>query len=326
MRKRRKPRLVSLVIPVFNEEEAIPHLQERLLNLTRKLPCRTEVIFVNDGSLDNTARALADWAQENKDTRIINLARNFGHQIAATAGLDYAKGDAVVLMDADLQDPPEVIPKMLEMYCEGYDVVYARRTGREGESGFKKLSAWFFYRLMRLLVHKDLPVDVGDFRLMSSEFLQALRQMRETHRFLRGMTCWVGFRQTSVDFHRASRIAGDSKYPLRKMIAFALTAAFSFSPNPLRLSVFFGLMIASISTGYGIYSILRALIMRDTVPGWTTLVLLQSLLGGSILISIAVLGEYVARTYEQAKQRPLYFISSALNLDVQSSKRNRTIP
>ena len=203
--------------------------------------------MVNDGSKDGTGEALATWALANKNVKVINLARNFGHQLAATAGLDYAAGDAVVLMDADLQDPPEVITRMLELYCEGYDVVYARRTGREGESRFKRLTAWVFYRLMRSLVHKDLLPDVGDFRLMSAECLQALRQMRETHRFLRGMVCWIGFAQTSVEFRRQPRIAGESKYPLRKMVAFALTAAFSFSPNPLRISVLIGLGISPVS-------------------------------------------------------------------------------
>jgi polyisoprenyl-phosphate glycosyltransferase len=307
-------KLLSVVIPIYNEEEVISHLRRKLSELGSSLPSELEFIFVNDGSSDKTADVLLDWAREDARVKIINLARNFGHQIASTAGLDYAQGDAIVLMDSDLQDPPDIIGEMLAKYREGYDVVYAQRLEREGESWFKQYTAWAFYRLMRALVHKDLPADVGDFRLMSSRFVRALRQMRETHRFLRGMVTWVGYPQTAVTFRRPARIAGRTKFSLRKMVAFAATAILSFSSIPLRLSVIFGLLIAGLSAAWGLYSIFHALFLKDTVPGWTTLVILQAMLGGSILISIGVLGEYVARTYEQSKQRPLYFVASAINL------------
>ena len=307
-------KLLSLVIPVYNEEQVIPHLRKQLSEFARALPCEVEFVFVNDGSSDGTAEVLVEWAKVDAHVKIINLARNFGHQIASTAGLDYAQGDAVVLMDADLQDSPEIIPQMLEKYCQGYDVVYAQRLEREGETWFKEFTAWAFYRLMRAFVHKDLPADVGDFRLMSSRFLNALRQMRETHRFLRGMVSWIGYPQTAVEFRRPTRIAGRTKFSVRSMLAFGITAILSFSSIPLRLSVFFGLLIAGLSAAWGLYSIFHALILKDTVPGWTTLVILQAMLGGSILISIGVMGEYVARTYEQSKQRPLYFVASTINL------------
>src|SRR5450755_2893315 len=227
---RQKPGLISLVVPLYNEEEVAPLLFKRLQGLVDQLPCPVQVVLVNDGSSDATIVKLREIAHADRRFKVLSLARNFGHQAAASAGLDAARGDAVVLMDADLQDPPELVLDMLREYEKGYDVVYAQRTGREGEGVFKRMSAWLFYRLMKTLVYEDLPPDVGDFRLVSRRCLDALNAMRETHRFLRGMVSWVGFPQTAVRFVRPARIAGKTKYPLHRMLLFALTAALPFSP------------------------------------------------------------------------------------------------
>jgi glycosyltransferase involved in cell wall biosynthesis len=244
------------------------------------------------------------------------LARNFGHQVAATAGLDAARGDAIVLMDADLQDPPELVLDMLVQYEKGYDVVYAQRVQRTGETVFKRASAWLFYRMMRTLVYKDLPVDTGDYRLVSRRFLNALRHMRETHRFLRGMVAWVGFPQIAVPFVRAPRAAGETKYPLSKMLRFAWTAAVSFSPAPLRASFLAGFLLIAIGLCYGVYAIVRVVLGLYIVRGWASLILLNCLTAGALMISIGVLGEYVARIFEEIKGRPLYVISDRYNIDL----------
>jgi dolichol-phosphate mannosyltransferase len=228
--------------------------------------------------------------------------------------LDHAKGDAVVLMDADLQDPPELIADMLREYRRGYDVVYARRIERQGDGAFKRWTAWMFYRLMRWLVHRDLPADVGDFRLVSRPCLEALNSMRELHRFLRGMITWVGFPQTAVEFTRFRRAAGKTKYPLRKMMLFAWDAVVSFSPLPLRLSFAAGFGLTGIGLLYGVYAALRLLTGKYVVPGWTSLIVLLCLVGGGIMVSLGILGEYVGRLFEEIKTRPLYVVSLAANL------------
>ncbi len=310
---RSKPGLLSLVLPLFNEEEVFDELEKRLTAFLQSLDCDIEVILVNDGSRDRTQERLESWARRDPRIKGLCFARNFGHQVAVTAGLEHAAGDAVVIMDADLQDPPELIHQMLAEYQKGYDVVYAQRVERAGETVFKRATAWLFYRLMRLLVHRDLPSDTGDFRLMSRPVLDALLQMREKHRFLRGMVTWVGFAQTAVKFSREARRQGQTKYNLRKMLSLAWNASVSFSPLPLRLNLFAGVGVALFGAGYGVYAVLRAVIIRDTVPGWTTLVVLLCLIGGWILISVGILGEYVAKIFEEVKQRPLYVIEKKIN-------------
>lgn len=313
LRRRGYPGLLSIVIPFFNEEQSISFLRERLTAFTNHLPCAAEILLVNDGSSDTSIDLLVTWAEGDSRVKVFNLARNFGHQLAATAGLDQATGDAVVLMDADLQDPPEVILDMLEEYRRGYDVVYGLRISRAGETRFKRLSAWLFYRAMRLLIHSELPADVGDFRLVSRQCLDALCSMRETHRFLRGMVAWVGFPQTSVPYARDRRIAGKTGYPLRKMLWLAWTAAISFSPTPLRASFVLGFLIAAIGGIQAVNAVIRSILGLYVVPGWSSLVIVTCLIGGAILISIGVLGEYVGRIFEAAKERPLYLIASKFN-------------
>ena len=242
-RPRPYPADLSLVIPMYNEELGIAMLRAEIERFARQIRCALEVILVNDGSTDGTIDRIAEWSSEDPRVKIIHLSRNFGHQLAATAGLDYATGEAVVLIDADLQDPLEVVHTMIDRYCDGYDVVYGQRQSRAGETAFKRFTAWAFYRIMRSMVYKTLPVDTGDFRLISRECLSGLQQMRETHRFLRGMVAWVGYPQIAVPYQRRERTAGTTKYPLRKMLSFAWTAATSFSALPLKASILVGIIV-----------------------------------------------------------------------------------
>jgi glycosyltransferase involved in cell wall biosynthesis len=321
--ERREPaRLISLVIPCYNEEAVIPFLQPELTRLMDSLPCAVEAILINDGSRDATIQLLWDWADADRRIKVISFARNFGHQPAVTAGMDAAKGDAVVIMDADLQDPPEVVHAMVAKYHEGYDIVYGQRDERTGESRFKLVTAWAFYRVMKKFVHADLPVDTGDFRLISRPALDTLNSMRESHRFLRGMGAWVGFAQCPIVYKRAARAAGETKYPLSKMITFAWTAALSFSPLPLRFALGLGLVTACLGVIVGIYAVTLGLLhlfgadpTHSYNPGWATLVTLVCLVGGTILICLGILGEYVGRIFEEIKERPLYIVKARKNFE-----------
>ncbi|PJZ86259.1 glycosyltransferase family 2 protein [Leptospira harrisiae] len=324
---RKNPNLLSIIIPCYNEESVLPYLKDRLNLFLKTLPAKAEVIFVNDGSDDHTIFQLVEWSKEDPRIQVVSLSRNFGHQIAVTAGMDYAKGDAIVIMDADLQDPPEVILEMLAKYRDGYDVVYGQRLARSGESFFKKVTAWAFYRIMKVLVHKDLPLDSGDFRLISRRCLDALNGLRENHRFLRGMNAWIGFPQTPVFYNRDPRVAGETKYPLRKMLKLAMNAAVSFSPLPLRFSLGLGIIVAIIGFAVGAYALFRAFqhfILQMPIvynPGWATIVTLICLIGGSILISIGILGEYIARIFEESKGRPLYVVEFVKGKTIKSKKK-----
>jgi dolichol-phosphate mannosyltransferase len=314
------PRLLSLVIPLYNEGAVVPHLRVALESFIEALPTETEVLLINDGSTDSTLTQIAEWAYEDARIKVINLSRNFGHQNASTAGLDYSSGDAVVLLDADLQDPLSVIDEMIRRYQEGYDVVYGQRIGRAGESRLKLLTAWSFYRLMRRFIYGDLPVDAGDFRLISRNCLDGLQQLRETHRFLRGMVAWVGYSQIGVEYERAPRVAGKTKYPLRKMLKFAWTAATSFSALPLRTSLWLGIGAAAIGFEETIRAILAHVFGWFTVSGWASLTVLVSFLSGATLISIGIVGEYVGKIYEQGKNRPIYLASRTLNIDIDAPR------
>jgi polyisoprenyl-phosphate glycosyltransferase len=309
------PDLLSLVIPMFNEESVVPHLRGALEQFMTEVKGQAEVILVNDGSRDSTLGEIVAWADEDPRIKVVNLSRNFGHQSASTAGLDYAAGEAVVLLDADLQDPLAVIHEMIARYCEGYDVVFGKRITREGESAFKRLTAWLFYRLMSNLVYKDLPVDAGDFRLISRNCLNGLHQLRETHRFLRGMVAWVGYPQIGVRYERAPRVAGETKYPLRKMLKFAWTAATSFSALPLKASIWLGIIATTIGFEEAVRATLAHIFRWYAVPGWSSLTVLVSLLGGATLISIGILGDYLGKIYEQTKNRPLYLVSRTVNIE-----------
>ncbi len=308
------PATLSLVLPMFNEEDGIELLRAEIERFSSQVKGDVEIVLVNDGSSDRTLLKIAAWAGSDRRVKVVHLSRNFGHQIAATAGLDYANGDAVVLLDADLQDPPAVIHQMIERYCDGYDVVYGQRNRRPGESIPKRFSAWVFYRLMRAFVYKDLPVDTGDFRLISRPCLEGVKSMHETHRFLRGMVAWVGFPQCGVKYDRAPRARGQTKYPWRKMLAFAWTAATSFSTLPLKASLWLGVVVGLVGMEEGIRALLATALGWYTVPGWTSLMVLTSVVGSSLLISIGIVGQYVGRIYEQSKDRPLYLVSRTFNI------------
>jgi dolichol-phosphate mannosyltransferase len=308
------PATLSIVIPVFNEEAVIPFLRERLTRLSPELECPAEIILVDDGSSDDTLCRLRAWATEDGHISVIALSRNFGHQAAATAGLDQASGEAVVLMDADLQDPPELLHQMIRQYQAGYDVIYAQRTKRHGESIFKRLTAWLFYLVMRALLRVHLPRNTGDYRLISQECLSALKAMRETHRFLRGMVTWIGYPQTAVPFERPARAAGATKYPLTKMLRFAWIAAISFSPAPLRITFASGALVAVFGAMIGIRALIYTISGKPVVPGWTSIMVTLCLIGSCILICVGVVGEYVARLYEEAKNRPLYIVHERVSV------------
>ena len=312
-----KPKLqtLSLVFPVFNEIQTLPYLQEALDHWRKTIQQAVEIILVDDGSTDRTTEYLAQWAEQDDTVRVLSFSRNFGHSVAVSAGLERATGDAVVILDADLQDPLDIIPRMIQQYEAGYDIVYGQRKKREGESIFKRSSAWMFYRFMRLMIHPDLPVDTGDFRLISKECLQVINKMPERDRFLRGMFAWTGFPQTGVPYTRHSRAHGTSKYPLLKMLRFAGNAVISFSPFPIRCISAAGALTAFFGFSYGLYVILRWLFIKDTVQGWPSLIVLLSLIGGMILLGVGIVGEYVSRIYESIQQRPNYIIRRSINFD-----------
>ena len=317
--------LLSLVIPLFNEEAVLPLLVERLDAALARLDCAAEVVFVDDGSSDDTLALVRQIAARDRRYRALSFSRNFGHQAAITAGLDVASGDAVVIMDADLQDPPEMLARMLQLYREGYDVVSAQRVCREGDGWWKRLTASAFYWIMRKAVDERIVAEVGDFRLLSRGVVRALRQFREQHRFMRGLIAWLGFKEAVIPFERAARAAGTTKYPTLKMAAFAWTAITSFSALPLRMGVLAGFGMTAMGALYFVYALYRALIAHATVPGWTSLVFLQIFFSGATLLSIGLMGEYLARVYDESKRRPLYIIRDAINLPVPGEPVDRTV-
>jgi polyisoprenyl-phosphate glycosyltransferase len=323
--------VLSLVLPIFNEEAIIPELDRRLraflANVGSGVGESWEVIFVNDGSKDRSLSLLKELAAAEPRYKIVSLSRNFGHQTAITAGLDRANGEAVVVMDADLQDPPEVVGQMLARWRDGFDVVFGVRSRRHGESAFKKLTAAVFYRLLRgPLGGASIPLDAGDFRLMSRPVVLTLRALREQHRFVRGLVWWVGFRQTAVDYERPARFAGETKYPFRKMFRFAIDGITSFSTVPLRMATWLGLLaglVAIAGVGWALYS----KFFGGVVRGWTTIMILVGLGSSAQLLMTGILGEYVGRIYEEVKRRPLYVVEDEINLPrAESARQGRPMP
>jgi glycosyltransferase involved in cell wall biosynthesis len=305
--------LLSIAVPVHNEKEALPQLLAEVRKVATTLDWDYELILVDDGSTDGTSEMLAQAAASDPHIKVLFFSRNFGHQVAITAAIDHASGDATVVMDADLQDPPTLLPQMLELIKQGYDVVSAQRTQRENDTWFKRTTADAFYRLMRAAVDPRLAPHVGDFRMFSRRAVVALRQLPEKHRFMRGMVAWLGLKEAIVTFERQPRVAGETKYPLRKMLRFAWTAISSFSALPLRLSIYFGIFITIGGILYAIWSMYEAFIVKATVQGWTSLIVLNVIFSGTILIAIGMVGEYLARVYEESKGRPLYIVSHATN-------------
>ncbi|XZG70658.1 glycosyltransferase family 2 protein [Chitinibacteraceae bacterium HSL-7] len=302
--------LVSVIVPCYNEEEVIGETIKRLKLFCNELAegLDVELLFVDDGSRDRTRDLLRAFAAEDPRIRVIGFARNFGHQTAVTAGIDAARGDAVVLIDADLQDPPEVVHQMIAKWREGYDVVYGTRTERPGESAFKLATARSFYRLLNKLSDVPIPLDTGDFRLMSRPVVDTLNAMPERDRFVRGMVSWVGFKQTALPYKRAERFAGESKYPLRKMLKFATDGILSFSTKPLQMSIGMGMSAAVLSMLGIVYAIAMRLFTDIHVEGWTLLMIAVLFIGGVQLICVGILGEYIGRIYNEVKRRPLYVV------------------
>ncbi len=297
--------LLSVIVPLFNEEEIVAKtfevLEAELSNIEH------ELIFVNDGSTDKTREILEGLLPQTPQNRLINFSRNFGHQAAFSAGLKHATGKAVVIIDGDLQDPPSLIPEMLKKWEEGYQVVYAQRRKRKGETIFKKASAHAFYKILHALTSIDIPMDTGDFRLMDRAVVDQLNALPERNRFLRGLVCWVGFKRTGILYDRKERTAGTSKYPLRKMVRLAMDGITSFSTTPLKLSFLLGMFATLVAFGLFIWSVLEKFLNPvTTVPGWASLMTAIVFFGGVQLISIGILGEYIGRIYEEVKGRPLY--------------------
>jgi dolichol-phosphate mannosyltransferase len=318
---REGPDLLSIVIPMYNEEEVLPLLRAELERVRGDLDGTTELVLVDDGSKDRTFLLAREWSLEDDTVKVIRLSRNFGHQVAVSAGLQYAEGDAIVILDADLQDPPDLIPQMVDGYREGYDVVYGQRLEREGESWFKRTTAALFYRFMEAFVDSRLPRNVGDFRLISRRVNEAVSAMPEQERFLRGLVAWVGFEQKALPYRRPVRQAGRTKYPLWKMLRFAVHAVVSFSTMPLRLILWFGFAAVLVS----FLIIARTLYLYytdvDLVPGWASISIFVCFFSGAILISLGTIGLYVGRIYNEVLRRPLFLVGATLNVDRKEPSR-----
>ena len=299
---------LSIVVPVYNEEQIIDVLVKRMTDAARGITEDFEIIFVNDGSRDNTLPRLKGACKADSRLHYIAFARNFGHQIAITAGMDYAKGDAIVTIDGDLQDPPELIPEMYKEYKDGFKVVYAKRTKRKGETWFKLFTAKMFYRLMARLVSFEIPIDVGDFRLISRDVLDYLKQMKEYDKYIRGQIAWLGFKSTYVMFERDELKFGITNYPFKKMLRLAFNGITAFSDSPLKLATQLGFVVCIISFLIGMYALYGFFYTNNTLPGWASTIISITFLGGVQLLSLGIIGEYISRIINNVRNRPLYVI------------------
>ncbi|MBV9572233.1 MAG: glycosyltransferase family 2 protein [Alphaproteobacteria bacterium] len=311
----------SIVIPFFNERAVLPALLERLDDVISRLDAPSEVIFVDDGSRDGSAEIIRSHAVHRPAYKVIELSRNFGHQVAITAGMDHASGEAVIIMDADLQDPPELVLEMIEKWAEGYDIVCAQRVAREDDTWFKRSTAWFFYRALSLLTPVEVPPDVGDFRLVDRSVVDSFTNMRERDRFVRGMFAWMGYRQITIPFSRPDRFAGETKYPLRKMFALAMNGILGFSDVPLRLVIWFGMIVSVMAVFCGIYAIVLRFSNDDLVPGWASTIVVVAFLAGANMLMTGIVGLYIGRIHREVKGRPLYLVRSAFGFQPELLRR-----
>lgn len=300
--------MITIVIPCYNEEDVIDLTYQKLKDLLSKTSYDQELIFVDDGSHDKTLDLLHGMQKKDPCVRILSLSRNFGHQLAITAGIQHATGDVVVVIDADLQDPPEVILDMLKKWKAGYDVVYGKRKNRKGEGAFKMFTAKAFYRFINRLSEVEIPLDTGDFRLLDRKVVDAFNRLPEQDRFVRGMISWLGFDQAPVYFSRNARVAGKTKYPLRKMLSFALDGILSFSNKPLRMAAYFGFLLSGVSFLAILIAIIQRIFTENWVTGWTSLFISLMFFSGVQLITLGIIGEYIGRIYRESKNRPLYFL------------------
>jgi glycosyltransferase involved in cell wall biosynthesis len=315
--------LLSVVVPAYNEQEVLSEFHRRLDEVLAELPMSVEIVYINDGSEDQTLSLLHELHQKDERVAIVDLSRNYGKEIALSAGLRQASGDAVVVIDADLQDPPELIPKLIEHWNQGYDVVYAQRTRREGETWLKKATAGAFYRLMQRVGHVKLPRDTGDFRLLSRRAVNALNSMDEQHRFMKGLFTWIGFRQVAVPYDRDPRYAGETKWNYWKLWNFAIEGLTSFTIAPLKFATYLGLLTAFGAFVFAIYTIIKTLIFGNPVPGYPSIIVIMLFLGGVQLMAIGVLGEYVGRIFTESKRRPLYFLNEYLPRRADKQNKNQ---
>ncbi len=305
----------SIIAPVYNEKDCLSALLQRVSEVMNSTEETWELVIVDDGSQDGSTEIIRQMAKDDSRVRAVIFARNFGHQIAVTAGLQYSRGQAMVIIDADLQDPPEVILELIGRWKEGYQVVYAVREDREGETWFKKTTASLFYRMIAKITDVKIPLDTGDFRLMDRKVVDVMNAMPERHRFLRGMSSWVGFKQTGVKYHRAARLAGETKYPLKKMLKLALNAVTGFSYFPLQLATYMGFLFAGLSIIAIPVVIIMRLVGTQSFSGQATTLIAVLLLGGIQLICVGILGEYLGRVYDEVRGRPLFIVSEAPDLD-----------
>lgn len=322
-----RPSRISIVVPIYNEFAILPELTRRIQDVLAGLPeYDWEVLYVDDGSTDGSAAVLEQLGCEHAWLRVLSLSRNFGHQTAITAGMDHASGDAVILMDGDLQDPPEIIPQLLDRWHQGFDVVTARRKRRNGESPFKLATAFLFYRTLRLLSDTEIPVDTGDFRLMGRNVVDALKRMPERSRFLRGMVSWAGFRHTEVECDRNERLSGETKYTFLKMLRLAANGILSFSRVPLQVILGLGLFFSVVSF-VGILAVLyETLVLHTTVRGWSSLMSAILFMGGIQLVCLGMIGSYVGRIFDEVRARPLYFIQEIQGQGIAGARRNSSSP
>jgi len=309
---------VSVIVPVFNESEVLPLFHRRLKDVLSKLPFNYEIIYINDGSGDGTWDLVNELKNKEPQIALIDLSRNFGKELALSAGLDYAKGDAVVVIDADLQDPPELIPELLNHWQQGFDVIYAKRTTRHGETWFKKFSAHYFYKIIHRLSNIPIPEDTGDFRVLSKRAVFALRQCKEHHRFMKGLFSWIGFKQTAVLYERAPRAKGETKWNYLKLWELALEGITSFTIVPLKCASYLGFLTAFSAFLYALFIIYKTLRFGESVQGYPSLMVVMLFLGGIQLITLGIIGEYLGRTFNESKQRPLYLVQDYQASDVQA--------
>lgn len=309
-------KLISVVIPVYFEEAVVEECYRRLTEVLGRMSLAYELVFINDGSRDRTLEILDSISQRDKRVKVISFSRNFGHQVAVTAGVDRAKGDAVIIIDADLQDPPEIIPEMVNLWQKGYEVVYGKRKKRKGETFFKRATAKLFYKFLTRMSDVKIPRDTGDFRLIDRKVVEALKKMPERNRFLRGMISWVGYRQTALEYERDARYAGSTKYPLKKMMKFAIDGILSFSSKPLRLAQYLGFFAVIVALSIFMYAFVYKIAGgKNLVYGWASIMTTVSFLGGVQLICVGILGEYIGRIYDEIKGRPLYIVEREINCD-----------
>jgi len=330
-----KGRLISIIAPAYNEGDVLLPFYNRLVSVLDTMTENFEIIFVNDGSIDKTLPLADELRRHDERITIISLSRNFGKEIALTAGLDYAQGDAAIIIDTDLQDPPELIPQLVHYWKEGFDIVYAKRVARDGESIVKKASAYCFYRVMKRLTRIKIPEDTGDFRLLSRQAVDSLSQLREQHRFMKGLFSWIGFSQKEIPYRRDPRYGGKTKWNYWALWNFALDGITSFTAAPLKISTYFGLFVALCAFLFGVFIFIKTFLYGDPVAGYPSLMVVILFLGGVQLMAIGIIGEYIGRLFDEAKGRPLYFIKDYIKanfnnnqnqLDLQTNKKVPFIP